>query len=51
MILIVTELIPNKTKDNNILKHYNLPNLKIVNKVLDSPKSFFSIVRRCSLSS
>jgi len=45
MILLVTKLVTNKTKDNNILKQYNLPSLKSVDKVIDSPEPFFNIVR------
>jgi hypothetical protein len=46
MILLVTELISNKKLNyNNLSKHYDLPNLKTVNKINDNPKKYFSIVR------
>ena len=46
MILLVTDLITNKKqKHSKLLKKYNLPNLKVVKKIKDSPKKFFSIVR------
>lgn len=46
MILLVTDLISNKKlKHSNLLKEYDLPNLKTVKKINDIPKKFFSIVR------
>ena len=39
MILLVTKLVTNKTtNNNNLLKHYDLPNLKTVEKINDNPK-------------